>query len=209
MYDPKDFDTLGITQDLHESLFWYAFSCQRQTCPDGEEAFFDALQRLAGGRGNEELELKVQSYDSMRTARPQAPDEDEELRRATEMSLRDAHTVPGQEQSLKEAYAYFGFQQPPETDEVLLGKFRNLCDSAPLQKSSHRQKLLTIGTATRNNHLAHQAQENMGLEEALAYVGVTKETEPDTMVEIARWQMAVSCTQLFQDMLSLEANQMR
>ncbi len=189
-YDQWDFDTLGIIPEFHESIFWYAFSCQRQTDPTNEPRYFGALQRLARGRGNEELEMKVQSYDSIRTLPAPVPDDDEEIRRAKEISLRDTDMQANQE--LATAYASFGFDHMPETEDVLIGKFLAMCDSSPAQKSTHREKLVTIGRVTDNKKLLDIAQDTMDLDEAMAYLGVGRDTEPDFIIATAQWQASVS-----------------
>jgi len=189
-YDPRDYDALGITPELHESIFWYAFGCQRQSDPSNEPRYFAALQNLTRGRGDEELEIKVQSYDSMRTAPPPPPDEDAEIRMATEMSLRDAQGKPNAD--LGSAYAYFNFNEAPETDEVLIGRFRAMCDASPAQRSTHREKLLAISRAMGNKRLADCATESMDLDEAVKYLGVEKDTDPEFVSETAQWLAEVS-----------------
>jgi hypothetical protein len=183
-YYQRDYDLLGITPEMHESIFWYAFCCQRQTNPARESEVFDSLQRLAQGRGNEALEIKVQSYDSMRTAPSHMDGEDDEIRRAKEMSLMDSQ---GQGQDVLAAYHYFGYTQLPETEDNLLGRFRAMCESSPAQISIHREKLLLIARASTSKWLEERAVDSMELEEATAYLGVKSDTDPDFITSTAGW----------------------
>ncbi len=74
----------------------------------------------------------------------------------------------------------------------MIGKFLALCDASPAQKSTHREKLLVIGRAINNKRLMDVAQDTMDLDEAVKYLGVDKDTEPDFVISTAQWQASVS-----------------
>ncbi|EFX00765.1 ubiquitin c-terminal hydrolase [Grosmannia clavigera kw1407] len=193
-YALMDYDILGILPDMHESYFWYAFTCQHQADPSKESAFFGALQRLTRGRNNEELEVRVQSFDSIQTAQPlESFEEEDEIRRATEASLKEM--LPdslqsysnSEDEAVSRAYSYFGLQPDQRTDDEALGKFESLCDSYPSQRSSYREKLLLIARKTGSKRLQERAVESMSLEEAVEYLGVQIDTETEYIVTIAEF----------------------
>lgn len=194
-----DYDILGIMPDMSESYFWYAFTCQRQADPSKESAFFGALQRLTRGRNNEELEMKVQSFDSIHTAQPlESFEEEDEIRRATEESLKEmlplsSQSYPSSEdEAVNRAYNYFGLQEDQRTDDEVLGKFESICDSYPSQRSSYREKLLLIARKTGSKRLQERALESMNLEEALEYIAAEHDTETEYISNIAQYSSNVS-----------------
>ncbi|TPX18169.1 uncharacterized protein E0L32_002678 [Thyridium curvatum] len=180
-YDPNDFDTLGIIPALHESIFWYAFTCQLQTCPQYEPTLFTALQNLSQGRGNEELDVKIASYASVRDAPPPLF-EDDEIRRATEMSLKDAQTRTNK--ALDAAYDYFGLT-PPVPDDIVIGKYLAFSDSSPMQKGAHIDKLVKIARETHNDRLLEHAQGALDYQGALQYLGFDRDTDPEFIASTA------------------------
>ncbi|OAA64683.1 ubiquitin hydrolase [Niveomyces insectorum RCEF 264] len=196
-YIINDFKKLGLMYDMHEAYFWYAFSCQRQADPSNQLVYFAALQRLARGRNNEELELRVQSFDSMLTdpiedRKMAGVLEEDEIRRATELSLQEMQPAPAPQvagdDSVTAAYNYFGLPpDQPLTDEDVLGKYESLCDTYPSQKSSYREKLLRIARHTGSKSLQERALRFMDLEEALSYLGVQADTETEYIVNIAQY----------------------
>ncbi len=218
LYELNSYAFLGLVPNMHESYFWYAFSCQRQTMPVRTLDFFRCLQQLAQGRNNEELELRVQSYDSMHTNQPVAPKqrevdtEEDEIRRATELSLQDIQPEPlavaaaaaaqqTHDDPVTAAYKYFGLPEGQRTDDEVLGKYVSLCDAYPSQRTSYREKLLHIARHTGSRNLQDMAAEDMTAEEALSYLGVQVGTERSYIINIAQFACSVSVFFVFLSLL--------
>ena len=204
-YDPADFETLGIPSDLHESMLWQAFGCQSQTDPANKLKYFQALTRVAFGRNHDDLNFKIATEESLMTAVPVgAVDDDEEMRRAKALSMEDQGST-GRE-NLAAAYKYFDFPQIPITPDVrvLLGRYEARIESAPVQKSEHREKLLVIFRALADKQrkeigqigdevkkLKEVALGSMTVEEAQSYLEVTISSDDDSIISIADWQAGV------------------
>jgi len=197
-YRDDDFDALGITDDTHESLLWYAFTCQRQAFPEGDGRFFAALQRLSVGRNNEDLENKVMTEASLRDSVttqtvPGLQDEDEDLRRATEMSLMEVQSSsPSSDEGLLAAYKHFNLDGPPETEDLLVGRFKVMCEASPAQKLQHREALLLIGTKTNNTRYVQESVQSMSLKEALLYLEFEPESQRDTVANVISYYLQVT-----------------
>lgn len=200
-YRMTDYATLGLLPRMHERYFWYAYTCQSQTDPELQDDYFICLKRLAQGRNNEDLELRVQSYDSVRTNQPKesipVASEEDDIRLATERSLQDAQapTVPRQlsnDDKVIQAYNYFGLDENQRSDDEVLGKFLSNSEAYPSQKSSYREKLLLIARHTQSMNLERMAVEDMSTEESLNYLGVQKDTDASYMVSIAQFSCTVS-----------------
>ncbi|CAK7208719.1 ubiquitin-specific protease ubp2 [Sporothrix curviconia] len=196
LYQASDFARLGLTPTMHEMYFWYAYTCQCQVKPKDDSKFFESLERLAIGRNSEDLEMRVQSAASMRTTQPQVPEteslEEDEIRRATELSLQDAQpsSAVNQMSSLDrvtQAYKYFGLAEDQRSDDEVLGKFVSNSEAYPSQKTSLREKLLLIARHTNSANLEGHAVEDMTLEESLQYLDVQLDTDAAFIVNVAQY----------------------
>ncbi|CAK7222357.1 ubiquitin-specific protease ubp2 [Sporothrix bragantina] len=196
VYQASDFARLGLLPTMHEVYFWYAYTCQRQVKPKDESKFFESLERLAVGRNNEDLEIRVQSTASMRTTQPQIPEvvslEEDQIRRATELSLQEAQPLSAMHQlssddKVTQAYNYFGLAEGQRSDDEVLGKFVSNSEAYPSQKTSLREKLLLIARHTESKNLEGYALEDMTLEEALQYMDVRLDTDATFIVNIAQY----------------------
>ncbi|KAL1899140.1 ubiquitin-specific protease ubp2 [Sporothrix stenoceras] len=198
-YRSKDYAFLGLLPRMHERYFWYAYTCQSQTNPQNRDDYFVCLKNLAQGRNNEDLEIHIQSYDSIRTRQPKASvaaaEEEEEIRLATERSLQDAQppTVPIQMSNIDkvtQAYNYFGLDEGQRSDDEVLAKFLSNSDAYPSQKPNFREKLLLIARHTQSQNLQRIAVEDMGYKEALSYLGAEKDTDASYIISIAQFSIS-------------------
>ncbi|KIH88995.1 hypothetical protein SPBR_06904 [Sporothrix brasiliensis 5110] len=196
-YRISDYADLGLLPRMHERYFWYAFTCQSQTNPRMKDDYFLCLKRLAQGRNNEDLELRIQSFDSIRTAQPKdslpAGSEEDDIRLATERSLQDTQTTVVSHQlsntdKVIQAYNYFGLEEGQRSDDEVLAKFLSNSDAYPSQKSNFREKLLLIARHTQSLNLQKMAVEDMSYEEALNYLGVQNDTDASYMTAISSLQ---------------------
>ncbi|CAK7201864.1 ubiquitin-specific protease ubp2 [Sporothrix eucalyptigena] len=196
-YQVSDYARLGLSPSLSEVYFWYAYTCQRQANPSDETKFFESLERLTIGRDSEELELRVQSAASVRTMQPQnrevASLEEDEIRRATELSLQDFEqpSVAHQSSSVDsviQAYKYFGLDEGQRSDDEVLGKFVLNSEAYPSQKNSYREKLLLIARHTKSSNIERIALKDMTTEEAYQYLDIPPDTTGDYIASIAQYQ---------------------
>ncbi|CAK7264134.1 ubiquitin-specific protease ubp2 [Sporothrix epigloea] len=196
LYQAYDFANLGLTPVMHEMYLWYAYTCQHQVKPKDENKFFESLKRLAVGRDNEDLEMRVQSSASMRTTQPQVPEaesqEEDEIRRATELSLQDVQPQSTKHElssdtSVTQAYNYFGLAEGQRSDDEVLGKFVSTAEAYPSQKTSLREKLLLIARHTNSVALEEFATKDMTPEESMQYLGVQHDTEAAFIVNICQY----------------------
>ncbi|KAI3393155.1 hypothetical protein diail_4680 [Diaporthe ilicicola] len=158
-YSPADFDLLGVNNDIHENMLWYACACQGQTDPANRELYFEALRRVSQNREGASAELRKWL-------------EGEELALVIVRSAREAAADP-----LPKAYRALDSEQSA-SNEFVLQQFDNKLRSASVSdRKTLRNHLLLIGRNKKDPDIVHYAC-RFDPEEAMAFLGI-----PDDAVQ--------------------------
>lgn len=180
-YKAEDYATLGLLPNMHESIFWWAFRCQAQTCPQEELRFFEAVERLAEGRNCDDLIARIQSVADQiaKTNLPvyNADQDDYELERAKQISLGQDVQPSSDANNVEHEYTYFGLPEGQRSDQEVADKFRECIRSYPSQKAGYRTKLLKIARHRDNAMLRELATQDISMTEALDYLRITSMTD--------------------------------
>ena len=196
-YKAADYASLGLLPNMHESIFWWAFRCQAQTCPEDELRFFEAVERLAEGRHCDDLLARIQSVADQiakRSLQAYTADQDDyELQIAKQMSLTEDPAPSSDANDVEHEYTYFGLPEGQRSDREVADKFRESIKSYPSQKSGYRTKLLKIARHRNNSMLKELAAQDMGLDEALEYLRVNRDTETSFLESTTQAYVNVCC----------------
>ncbi|KAK2609712.1 hypothetical protein N8I77_003201 [Diaporthe amygdali] len=161
-YNPADFDLLGVNNDIHENMLWYACACQGQTDPTNRELYFEALRRVSQNREGVSPELRKWL-------------EGEELALVIVRSAREAGADP-----LPKAYRALDSEQSA-SNEFVLRQFDNKLRSASFpDRKTLRNNLLLIGRNKKDPDIVHYAC-RFEPEEAMTFLGIPEDAVQDVI----------------------------
>lgn len=161
-YSPADFDLLGVNNDIHENMLWYACACQGQTNPAGRESYYEALRRVSQNREGVSPELRKWL-------------EGEELALAILRSTKEAVADP-----LQKAYRALDSEQSASTEFLLRQYDNKLKLASQHERKTLRNNLLLIGKNKKDPNIVHYAC-RFEPEEAMAFLGIPEEAVQDVI----------------------------
>lgn len=161
-YSPADFDLLGVNNDIHENMLWYACACQGQTDPANRELYYEALRRVSQNREGVSPELRKWL-------------EGEELALVIVRSAREAGADP-----LQKAYRALDSEQSASNESVLRQFDNKLKSASQHDRKTLRNHLLLIGKNKKDPNIVHYAC-RFEPEEAMAFLGIPEEAVQDVI----------------------------
>lgn len=161
-YSPADFDLLGVNNDIHENMLWYACACQGQTDPPRREDYFDALRRVSQNRVTVSKELREWL-------------EGEELALVIVRSAREAVMDP-----LHKAYRALDSEQGYSSEAILQNFERKLKSASQSDRKTHRNNLLLVGKNRKDPDIVHFAC-RFEPDEAMAFLGLPEGADEDVI----------------------------
>lgn len=177
-YSPADFDMLGVNNDIHENMLWYACACQGQTDPLNRELYFEALRRVSQNREGVSPELRKWL-------------EGEELALVIVRSAREAVADP-----LHKAYRALDSEQDYSREAILQHFERKLKSGSHSERKTHRNNLLLVGKNRKDPYIVAPAC-HFEPDEAMAFLGIPEQADEDVIpsyvqtnvneVCLARW----------------------
>jgi hypothetical protein len=174
-YSPADFDYLGVNNDIHEDMLWYACACQHQTDPPNRELYYEALRRVSKGR--EAVSGRLRSWL-----------EHEELALVIVRSAREAGVDP-----VQKAYRELGAEESAGSDAVVQYFHKKLESASPQERKAFRNDLFLIGKHRKDPNIVRHAC-RFEPDEAMAFLGIPEEADQEVIPSYVQANISEVCS---------------
>lgn len=174
-YSPADFDLLGVNNDIHENMLWYACACQGQTDPPSRELYYEALRRVSQNREGVSPELRKWL-------------EGEELALVIVRSATEAGADP-----LHKAYRALDSEESASSKSILQHFDSKLKSASQHERKTIRNNLLLISKNRKDFDILHYAC-RFEPEEAMAFLGIPEEADQDVIPSYVQTNVYEVCS---------------